>query len=59
MPVPRMRNTYMENGPHTREDIIASVENGIYVDNFSNGEVKIGAGDFTFYVKSGLPYRKW
>lgn len=53
MPMPRMRNTYMENGPHTREDIIASVENGIYVDNFSNGEVKIGAGDFTFYVKSG------
>ncbi|WP_423130116.1 TldD/PmbA family protein [Gaoshiqia sp. Z1-71] len=53
VPLPRMRATYMEPGPHSREDIISSVKNGIYVDNFSNGEVKIGAGDFTFFVKSG------
>lgn len=52
-PVPRMRNTYMENGPHTKEEIISSVKDGIFVDNFTNGEVQIGAGDFTFYVKSG------
>ena len=26
---------------------------GVYVDNFSNGQVKIGAGEFTFFVKSG------
>ncbi|MBO7544484.1 MAG: TldD/PmbA family protein, partial [Bacteroidales bacterium] len=30
------------------------VRKGIYVDNFSNGQVKIGEGDFTFYVKSGF-----
>lgn len=53
VPLPRMRATYMENGPHTKDEIIMSVKNGIYVDNFSNGEVKIGAGDFTFFVKSG------
>lgn len=53
VPLPRMRATYMETGPHSREDIISDVKKGIYVDNFSNGEVKIGAGDFTFYVKSG------
>ena len=35
------------------EDLIAEVKNGIYVDEFSNGQVKIGEGDFTFYVKSG------
>jgi TldD protein len=29
------------------------VKNGIYVDNFSNGEVNIGQGDFTFFVKFG------
>lgn len=52
-PMPRMRNTYMENGPHKKEELIASVEKGIYVNSFSNGEVNIGAGDFTFYVKSG------
>ena len=29
------------------------MKKGIYVDEFSNGQVKIGEGDFTFYVKSG------
>jgi len=53
MPIPRMRATYMEIGPHTREEIISAVDYGVYVDNFSNGQVKIGAGDFTFFVKSG------
>lgn len=53
-PIPRMRTTYMENGHDgSLEDLIASVKNGIYVDKFANGEVKIGEGDFTFYVKSG------
>lgn len=52
-PIPRMRATYMENGNSTEADIISSVKKGIYVDNFSNGQVQIGAGDFTFYVKSG------
>lgn len=51
-PIPRMRNTYMENGNSVPEDIIASVKKGIYVDEFANGQVKIGEGDFTFYVKN-------
>lgn len=52
-PIPRMRATYMENGHSTKEDIIASVRKGVFLDTFSNGQVQIGAGDFTFYVKSG------
>ncbi|MDR1594224.1 MAG: TldD/PmbA family protein [Prevotellaceae bacterium] len=52
-PAPRMRATYMENGKIPERDIIAEVKNGILVNNFSNGEVQIGAGDFTFFVKSG------
>ena len=52
-PIPRMRATYMESGDANPSDIIASVANGIYVDEFSNGQVKIGEGDFTFFVKSG------
>jgi TldD protein len=51
-PIPRMRATYMENGNSNPTDIIASVKKGIYVDEFANGQVKIGEGDFTFYVKS-------
>ncbi|MDR2383587.1 MAG: TldD/PmbA family protein [Prevotellaceae bacterium] len=52
-PLPRMRATYMENGNIPENDIIASVKNGLYVNHFNNGEVHIGAGDFTFFVKSG------
>ena len=52
-PLPRMRATYMENGQASKDDIIASVKKGIYVDEFSNGQVQIGEGDFTFYVKRG------
>lgn len=53
VPQPRMRNTYMLPGPHTKEEIISSVKKGIYAETFTNGQVFIGAGDFTFYVKSG------
>ena len=54
-PLPRMRSTYMESGPDgSAEDIIRSVSKGIYVDSFSNGQVKIGEGDFTFFVRSGF-----
>jgi len=53
-PLPRMRSTYMLPGPHRTEEIIRSVKKGIYCMNFSNGQVNIGAGDFTFYVKNGF-----
>jgi len=52
-PLPRMRATYMLPGPHRKEEIIASVKRGIFCQNFANGQVNIGAGDFTFYVKNG------
>lgn len=57
-PLPRMRITYMENGPHNVEDIISNVDYGVFVDNFTNGQVNIGAGDFTFFVKSGYLIEK-
>ena len=53
-PIPRMRATYMESGNAEPDGIIASVRKGIYVNEFSNGQVKIGEGDFTFFVKSGF-----
>ncbi|HEU4384862.1 MAG TPA: metallopeptidase TldD-related protein [Anaeromyxobacteraceae bacterium] len=51
-PLPRMRATYMLPGPHRREEILASVKRGLYCESFANGQVQIGAGDFTFYVKN-------
>jgi TldD protein len=53
MPIPRMRATYMEAGNVTEEEIISTVKKGIYAANFTNGQVQIGAGDFTFFVKDG------
>lgn len=52
-PMPRMRSTYMLPGPHKPDEIVASVKKGIFCELFSNGQVNIGAGDFTFYVKNG------
>lgn len=52
-PLPRMRVTYMESGEISQDDIISSIKNGVFVDNFTNGQVQIGAGDFTFFVKTG------
>lgn len=54
VPMPRMRATYMLPGPHTEDEIIKSVKKGIYCSKFTNGQVQIGAGDFTFYVKNGF-----
>ncbi|MCA9670043.1 MAG: TldD/PmbA family protein [Myxococcales bacterium] len=53
VPMPRMRATYMLPGPHDREEIIRSVKQGILAESFTNGQVQIGAGDFTFYIKCG------
>ena len=52
-PMPRMSCTFMEGGPHTKEEIIAAVDRGIICETYTNGQVQIGAGDYTFYVKNG------
>jgi TldD protein len=51
--IPRMRNTYMLAGPASPEDVIKGAGKGIYVQDVANGEVKIGEGDFAFYVSQG------
>ena len=52
-PMPRMSCTFMEDGPHTKEEIVAAVDYGIICETYTNGQVQIGAGDYTFYVKNG------
>lgn len=47
-PMPRMTNTYLENGDSSAEDIIRSVNYGIYAKFFAGGNVNITTGDFTF-----------
>jgi TldD protein len=57
-PLPRMRNTYLLNGTRDPNEIIASVERGLYAEDFSNGQVHIGGGDFTFFLKRGRMIEK-
>lgn len=48
LPMPRMTNTYMLPGDHSPEEIISSVEKGIYAPNFGGGQVDITSGKFVF-----------
>lgn len=48
LPMPRMTNTYMLAGESSPEDIIASVDKGIYAVNFGGGQVDITSGKFVF-----------
>jgi len=48
LPMPRMTNTYMLAGPHRPEEIIASVDRGLYAVNFGGGQVDITSGKFVF-----------
>lgn len=48
MPMPRMTNTFMRPGSHDPEEIIASVDKGIYAVNFGGGQVDITSGRFVF-----------
>jgi TldD protein len=46
--LPRMTNTYMLPGQHAPEEIIASVDRGLYCRNFGGGQVDITSGKFVF-----------
>lgn len=48
LPMPRMTNTYMLPGQYAPEEVIASVEKGIYAVNFGGGQVDITSGKFVF-----------
>jgi TldD protein len=47
-PMPRMTNTYMLPGKYDPDEIIASVDKGIYAPNFGGGQVDITSGKFVF-----------
>jgi TldD protein len=47
-PMPRMTNTYMLGGDKTPEEVIASIDRGLYASNFGGGQVDITSGKFVF-----------
>jgi TldD protein len=48
LPMPRMTNTYMLAGAHDPDEILASVDKGLYARNFGGGQVDITSGKFVF-----------
>ena len=51
--MPRMTNTYIDAGPHDPEEIVRSVEKGLFVKSLGGGQVEIARGDFVFSVTEG------
>ncbi len=47
-PMPRMTNTFMMGGNHTKDEMIASVKRGIYTPYLGGGQVDITSGKFVF-----------
>ncbi len=56
-PTSRMTNTYIANGPDKNEDIIASIENGLYAKSMGGGSVNPLTGAFNFAVSEGYMIR--
>lgn len=53
----RMTNTFLANGPDRNEDIIASIENGLYCRKMGGGSVNPLTGAFNFAVTEGYLVR--
>lgn len=56
-PVSRMRNTYIDRGPHKIEEILSSVDHGLYAKKLGGGSVDPGTGEFNFAVQEGYVIR--
>jgi TldD protein len=52
-PIPRMTNFFMEAGDSDPEEIVRSVDRGVYAAYFSGGQVDITNGNFTFSITEG------
>lgn len=53
----RMTNTYIANGQDKNEDIIASIEYGLYAREMGGGSVNPTTGEFNFAVNEGYIIR--
>ena len=48
LPMVRMTNTYLLNGPDDPDEIVASTDHGVYVKHLGGGQVNTATGDFVF-----------
>ena len=56
-PVSRMRNTFIDNGNDTFDDMITSIDFGLYAKKMGGGSVNPATGEFNFAVQEGYAIR--
>jgi TldD protein len=52
-PIPRMSNTYIASGDTPPQEIVRSINGGLYVEKMGGGQVNTVNGDFVFEVSEG------
>lgn len=57
-PVSRMRNTFIDKGNNTVDEMISSVDYGLYAKKMGGGSVDPATGEFNFSVQEGYIIRK-
>ena len=57
-PVSRMRNTFIAPGPNSIDEMIHSIDFGLYAKKMGGGSVNPGTGEFNFAVQEGYAIRK-
>lgn len=57
-PIPRMSNTFIAPGSHCPEEIVRSVDKGLFVKKMGGGQVNTVTGEFVFEVQEGYLIEK-
>ena len=58
LPMVRMTNTYVLDGPEDPDDIVRATDHGVYVAKLGGGSVNTATGDFVFGMTRGVPHRE-
>ncbi|MEL0076294.1 MAG: metallopeptidase TldD-related protein, partial [Ilumatobacter sp.] len=51
LPMVRMTNTFVLEGPHDPDEIVAATDHGVYVAELGGGSVNTATGDFVFGMR--------
>lgn len=57
-PIPRMSNTFIAPGNHSPEEIVRSVDKGLFIKKMGGGQVNTVTGEFVFEVQEGYLIEK-
>ena len=57
-PTSRMRNTYIDTGDSSLEEMIKDVDYGLFAETLGGGSVEPGTGNYNFNVSSGFLIKK-